>query len=442
MLVHGQIARCKKSQNIYVQRLQQVATILKKRAMIQHKITNTEAISSELPRADAPTPTPRRRLVGGREVLLVLIAFTLLALVPSMAQRITGPVELYDTGRPALGAAERPDQNFAGSAFYFMEQNYSVPQAAEIPVGNGAEQGMISDYILGAKEISGFSGKPQPLILQPGSLDHSRALKCLTDAIYYESANEPDSGQRGVAQVIINRMRHPTYPNTICGVIYQGSERRTGCQFSYSCDGSMARRPNAFLWQKAQRVAAQALAGYVHEPVGMATHYHATYVYPYWAPSLNFLGTIGAHRFYTWKGSAGRPSAFFSKYAGAEPFPGPKPRSWSPSDNSSSPALLDPIQLQKKYEREYAAARVQAERDAVEAAKRSASIAPRPAPSVYADITPSRQSAAPTYSAPDYSAAARQKGGENAYAGERLPDATNVKPQFQNSGTWKKQPGS
>ena len=407
--------------------------------MIHPKITNSEVVPSELPQTIAEAPMARRRLIGGREVLLVLIAFTLLALVPTMAQRVANSVQLFDTGRPALGAAERPDQNFAGSAFYFMEQDYSVPQATEFPVGKGAEQELLADYTLGASEISGFSGKPQPFILQPGTLDHSRALKCLTDAIYYEAANEPDSGQRGVAQVIINRMRHPTYPNNVCGVIYQGSERRTGCQFSYSCDGSMARRPNAFLWQKAGRVAAQALAGYVHEPVGMATHYHATYVYPYWAPSLNFLGTIGAHRFYTWKGSAGRPSAFFRKYAGAEPFPGPKPRSWSPSDSSP---LLDPIQLQKKYEKEYAAARLQAEKEAVEAAKLSTSVAPKPAPSAYAEITPVRQSAAPTYSAPDYSAAARRKGGENAYAGERLPDATNIKPQFQNSGTWKKQPGS
>ena len=91
-----------------------------------------------------------------------------------------------------------------------------------------------------------------------------------------------------MAQVILNRMRHPTYPNSVCGVIYQGSERATGCQFSYSCDGSMARIPARASWLRAQHVAAQALAGSVYAPVGMATHYHATYVYPYWAPSLNF----------------------------------------------------------------------------------------------------------------------------------------------------------
>jgi Cell Wall Hydrolase len=193
----------------------------------------------------------------------------------------------------------------------------------------------------------------------------------------------------------------------------------------------MARIPSRFHWERARGIAASALAGYVYAPVGMATHYHTVAVNPYWAPSLHFLGTIGAHRFYRWKGSAGRPSAFFRGYAGYEPFPGPKPRAWNPS---STPAMLDPIQLQKQYEREYAAARIKAEADA---AKSNNGYTP-PAP--YADITPSRQRAAISYAAPDYSAQARNRGGESNYAGERLPDATNIKPEFQGSGTWKKQP--
>jgi spore germination cell wall hydrolase CwlJ-like protein len=95
----------------------------------------------------------------------------------------------------------------------------------------------------------------QPFILKTGTAEYNRALKCLTDAIYYEAANEPEAGQRAVAQVILNRMRHPTFPNSVCGVIYQGSERVTGCQFSYSCDGSMARQPARISWLRAQKVA-------------------------------------------------------------------------------------------------------------------------------------------------------------------------------------------
>ena len=408
--------------------------------MIQNKITKLEANPSEAPAPVAKTRSPRRRLIGGREIVLVLLAFALLAIVPSMAQRVTLFEGNLDSARPALGSAERADENFAGSAFYFMEPNYSIPDAPEMTTGLGTGSEMAQQAGIDTATIGGFSGKAQSLFVQPGTTNYSRALKCLSDAIYYEAANEPDSGQRGVAQVIINRMRHPTYPNNICGVIYQGSERRTGCQFSYACDGSTARRPNTFLWNKASRVAAQALNGYVHQPVGMATHYHATYVYPYWAPSLNFIGTIGAHRFYKWKGSAGRPSAFFRKYAGSEPFPAPKPRKWTPSRGNGRAKALDPIQLQKKYENEYAAARLKAEKEAIEKARRSASVAPKPAPSAYAAITPTRQRAAPTYSTPDYSAAAKSKGGDSAYAGERLPDATNIKPAFQNSGTWKKRP--
>ncbi|MEE9432924.1 MAG: cell wall hydrolase [Sphingorhabdus sp.] len=411
--------------------------------MIQEKISKTEAGPSETFSPAATSASPRKRLIGGREIVLVLIAFTLLAIVPSMAQRLSSGVELKEAPRAALGSAERADENFAGSAFYFMETDYSIATAQEMATGlgmGGEIAAPLSTDPSKVADIRGIGGKANPFLARRGTTDYGRALKCLTDAIYYEAANEPDSGQRGVAQVIINRMRHPTYPNTVCGVIYQGSERRTGCQFSYACDGSTARRPNRFLWSRASRVAAQALGGYVHQPVGMSTHYHATYVYPYWAPSLHFVGTIGAHRFYRWKGSAGRPSAFFRGYAGREPFPAPKPRKWSPGSKRAQ--TLDPIQLQKKYEREYAAARLKAEIEARAAAKRSASVAPRPAPSAYADITPVRQRAAPTYSTPDYSAAAKNRGGETAYAGSRLPDATNIKPQYQNSGTWKKRPGS
>jgi hypothetical protein len=267
-------------------------------------------------------------------------------------------------------------------------------------------------------------------VLNPKSVNFSRALKCLTDAIYYEAANEPDAGQRAVAQVIINRLRHPTYPNSICGVIYQGSERATGCQFSYSCDGSMARVPARPAWLRAQRVAIQALSGSVYAPVGMATHYHATYVYPYWAPSLNYLGTIGAHRFYSWKGSAGSPSAFFSRHNGAEPFPGPKPRIWTPNPAPS----LDPIQLQKQYEREYAAIREKAELEAIAKARAGYQ------QTSYADNATVKQRTVPNFGPPAYSPSARAEGGEARYSGGNLPSASNIKPEYQSSGSWKKQP--
>jgi hypothetical protein len=425
----------------YMASFSNVATLVLQRIVMIEKPL-PEVI--KLPHGDKPSKR-NRRLIGGREILLVLLAFSLLALAPSFAQVIGIKSDSVTFKEPNLGFAERPETNFSGSAFYFQDQNYAVvPNADVMAAAQGDNSALTAGLPVTAAnaaapfddpaapyDVAGVGGIARPFVINAGSSDYPRALKCLTDAIYYESATESDSGQRAVAQVIINRMRHPTYPNNICGVIYQGSERRTGCQFSYSCDGSMARTPSPIHWDRARRVAMSALAGYVHAPVGMATHYHTVNIYPYWAPSLHFLGTIGAHRFYRWKGSAGRPSAFFRGYAGNEPFPGPKARVWTPSIAPQ----LDPIQLQKQYEREYAAARLKAEKSALSDA--TSAIAPTAA---YSAIVPQRQRAAPVYAPPVYSREAMGRGGEANYSGERLPEATNIKPEYQNSGTWKTQP--
>jgi spore germination cell wall hydrolase CwlJ-like protein len=158
------------------------------------------------------------------------------------------------------------------------------------------------------------------------AIDRGRALECLTAAIYYEAATEPDAGQQAVAQVILNRVRHPAFPNTVCGVVYQGSERATGCQFSFACDGAMARVPSRAYWLRAMRVAAAALAGRVFAPVGLATHYHTYAVTPAWNRSLVMTAAIGAHFFHRWQGWWGTPAAFSQVYAGHEPVPGPHPR--------------------------------------------------------------------------------------------------------------------
>ena len=160
----------------------------------------------------------------------------------------------------------------------------------------------------------------RPFLLNAASeADRLRSLECLTAAIYYEAAREPVDGQRAVAQVVLNRVRHPAWPSTVCGVVFEGALRYTGCQFSFTCDGSLRRAPMASLWAQARHVAAAALAGYVHAPVGWATHYHANYVVPYWASSLIKSTTIGAHIFYRWRGGWGRPPAFVSRHAGIEP---------------------------------------------------------------------------------------------------------------------------
>jgi len=146
-------------------------------------------------------------------------------------------------------------------------------------------------------------------------LDRRRALLCLTQAVYYEAAFEPLEGRRAVAQVVLNRMRHPAFPKSVCGVVYQGA-RAPVCQFSFVCDGSLYRRPALGAWQEAERVAAAALDGFVERSVGAATHYHADYVAPYWAPRLAKISQIGAHIFYRWPGAWGSTAAFTGRYIG------------------------------------------------------------------------------------------------------------------------------
>jgi len=146
-------------------------------------------------------------------------------------------------------------------------------------------------------------------------LDRRRALLCLTQAVYYEAGFEPLEGRRAVAQVVLNRMRHPAFPKSVCGVVYQGA-RAPVCQFSFVCDGSLYRQPALGAWKQAEAVAQAALDGFVERAVGAATHYHADYVAPFWAPRLAKIAQIGAHIFYRWPGAWGSTAAFTGRYIG------------------------------------------------------------------------------------------------------------------------------
>ena len=162
----------------------------------------------------------------------------------------------------------------------------------------------------------------KPFALARASAEtRARALECLTSAIYYEAAQEPTDGQRAVAQVVLNRVKHPAFPNSVCSVVYEGSTRATGCQFTFTCDGSMRFAPIASLWNRARKVAEDALNGSVFAPAGYATHYHANYVVPYWASSLVKTSVQGAHIFYRWSGGWGRPNAFTDRWSGLEGSP-------------------------------------------------------------------------------------------------------------------------
>ena len=165
-----------------------------------------------------------------------------------------------------------------------------------------------------------FSGAPviaaRAFVLPAGeTLDQRRALLCLTQAVYYEAGFEPIAGRRAVAQVVLNRMRHPAFPKSVCGVVYQRNSTPV-CQFTFVCDGSLYRQPAAAVWEQAEQIARAALAGYVERSVGAATHYHADYVAPGWAPLLTKISKLGAHIFYRWPGAWGQPGAFTGRYIG------------------------------------------------------------------------------------------------------------------------------
>ncbi len=136
-----------------------------------------------------------------------------------------------------------------------------------------------------------------PYRFRGGPAERAQAVDCLATAALYEVGDDP-RGQRAVIQVVLNRSRAPGFPRTICGVVYQGFDRTTGCQFSFTCDGSVKRRTRHYGWAAARRIAKGALAGRVFAGVGRATHYHADWMVPYWRDTMTKVAKVGPHLFY------------------------------------------------------------------------------------------------------------------------------------------------
>ncbi len=155
-----------------------------------------------------------------------------------------------------------------------------------------------------------FDGAPEDL---------ARAIDCMAAGVVYE-AGDDTLGERAVAQVVLNRLRHPAFPKTVCGVVFEGQDRSTGCQFSFSCDGAITRwHPTADAWRRAREVATAALTGTVFKPVGYATHYHTDWVVPYWQSSLDKVAAVHTHLFFRWTGWWGTPAAFTRHVLNGEP---------------------------------------------------------------------------------------------------------------------------
>ena len=348
-----------------------------------------------LPRIAGFSKTAKKRLA----VLFAAITVPAMAATGGVGQ-LPGPAVESTAAlatRQAAAAAlpfERPGMSFPGSAYYYMADPAGTALVAlptDDPLGNGAESGRE----LGALIDVGAAAKP--FFMPAAGISHLRASECLAQAVWYEAASESEAGQRAVAQVVLNRVAHPSWPSSVCGVVYQGSERSTGCQFTFTCDGSLARRPSGASWAGAQRIADEALSGSVYAPVGLATHYHTLWVNPYWASSLDHIGTIGAHRFYRNRGASGSAAAFRGGYAGFEPVVSgrttPLPAGTAPIVPAGPPATIAPGLPVIGYD---------------------------------FDPVPSRKQGAPA--AP-------------AVSSEPVTGTGSVKPEYARAGQWKAQPG-
>ncbi len=186
----------------------------------------------------------------------------------------------------------------AGGLFYAIAASHFVP-----PVAAGPETGPVRSLVahravesVGASLSVNLTSALTERAAE--AIDVERA--CLAQAVYFEARGETRDGQRAVAQVIIQRTRNKNFPGTVCGVVYQGAERRSGCQFSFTCNGAMNRPVDEKVWRNALNVAEYMLhgPGRNEDYTGRATHFHTLEVAPVWAASMLHTVTIGNHIFY------------------------------------------------------------------------------------------------------------------------------------------------
>jgi spore germination cell wall hydrolase CwlJ-like protein len=181
----------------------------------------------------------------------------------------------------AMLAAYAPDASVVSQDMF--DALFTVP----------AEKPPVPAFVLGPND---FSWAANPL---PASVYTEAEQQCLAEAIYFEARGEPHKGQVAVAQVVLNRVKNPAYPDTICKVVYQNKNLRNACQFSFACDGIKDRVRPGFAWERAKEIAHDiTFGGTWLDNIGTATHYHATYVRPNWAGVFTKKAKIGRHVFY------------------------------------------------------------------------------------------------------------------------------------------------
>lgn len=215
---------------------------------------------------------------------------------------------------------------------------------------------------------------------------------CLTQAVYYEARGEGVEGMRAVAQVILNRVRHPAYPKSICGVVYQGAYQRTSCQFSFVCNGAMGAPVESWAWRRAKSVADAALGGYVMAAVGTSTSFHTTGVKPGWGGTMDKVAQIGSHIFYQFRG---RGSRLANSTDGVRPSSG-VPQISAPVNAAPAAPALD-TQTVAMLNAQSKAAALAAKPNAARPVQVSAQIHGKSAHDIIAEVTSAK---APAVSAP------------------------------------------
>lgn len=256
-----------------------------------------------------PTPLIKRLLPDGP--------------VPAWLLAVVGVVALLAIAVPLVIVANAPRiVPVAKKVARAVPPARVIPPAELPPVEPAVFVALAPQEALAYNASIPFSSAPllpaRPFRVTGDEASIARATDCLTAGVLYE-AGDDTVGQRAVAQVILNRVRHPAFPKTVCGVVFQGAERRTGCQFTFTCDGALARRYSDEAWGRARVVAAAALAGSVEKAVGTATHYHTNWVVPYWSSSLDKISEVHTHLFFRWTGWWGTPPAFRGRYLADEP---------------------------------------------------------------------------------------------------------------------------
>jgi len=239
---------------------------------------------------------------------------------PTVRFGIGGDIESYAVGAAgvAADAATRikyldSDADLAGAVFGSFGTRALAIMTPEAPRSDVGTQKVLTYYdnlAAGrAKVGQDQADKAEQMVLNsvllPGRAENrmkregaERELHCLSEAIYYEARGESIEGQIAVAEVIMNRVDSRHYPDSVCGVVKQGENRRNSCQFSYRCDGEPERMSEDKAARRARDVAVLLMKGERRDLTESATHYHATYVNPYWAKTLTRTATHGTHVFY------------------------------------------------------------------------------------------------------------------------------------------------